>query len=126
MKTLLIDNYDSYTHILGQYLWEAERRGADHRLRNDERYSLAEIEGLELDDIVISPGPGRRSARAEAPGDLRRGRSRRSPGRRSSVYCHGHQGLARALRRGRVQHAPRVMHGKIVEISEHDGAARLF
>ncbi|WP_437274767.1 chorismate-binding protein [Sorangium sp. So ce375] len=115
MKILLIDNYDSYTHILGQYLWEVS--GEEPIIVKNDALSLAEIEGLELDGIVISPGPGRPErqadfgvcaevieALAETP---------------ILGVCLGHQGLA-ARFGGRIQHAPRVMHGKIVEI-EHDG-----
>ncbi|WP_437520909.1 chorismate-binding protein [Sorangium sp. So ce726] len=116
MKTLLIDNYDSYTHILGQYLWEVS--GEEPIIVRNDSLSLAEIEGLELDSIVISPGPGRPERRAdfgvcaEVIDAL--------AGTAILGVCLGHQGLA-ARFGGRIQHAPRVMHGKIVEI-EHDGA----
>lgn len=115
MKTLLIDNYDSYTHILGQYLWEVS--GEEPIIVRNDDLSLAEIEGLELDSIVISPGPGRPERRAdfgvcaEVIDAL--------AGTPILGVCLGHQGLA-ARFGARVQHAPRVMHGKIVEI-EHDG-----
>ncbi|WP_437476640.1 aminodeoxychorismate synthase component I [Sorangium sp. So ce1014] len=115
MKTLLIDNYDSYTHILGQYLWEVN--GEEPIIVRNDRLSLAEIRDLEVDSIVISPGPGRPERRAdfgvcmeviEALAD--------TP---ILGVCLGHQGLA-ARFGGRVQHAPRVMHGKVTEV-EHDG-----
>ncbi|WP_437585683.1 chorismate-binding protein [Sorangium sp. So ce1000] len=115
MKTLLIDNYDSYTHILGQYLWEVN--GEEPMVVKNDSLSLAEIASLELDSIVISPGPGRPERRADF-------------GVCAEVIealaetpilgvCLGHQGLA-ARFGGRIQHAPRVMHGKVVEI-EHEG-----
>ncbi|XXX72672.1 chorismate-binding protein [Sorangium sp. So ce134] len=116
MKTLLIDNYDSYTHILGQYLWEVN--GEEPIVVRNDSLSLAEIRDLAVDAIVISPGPGRPERRAdfgvcidviEALAD--------TP---ILGVCLGHQGLA-ARFGGRVQHAPRVMHGKVTEV-EHDGA----
>ncbi|WP_438022300.1 aminodeoxychorismate synthase component I [Sorangium sp. So ce233] len=116
MKTLLIDNYDSYTHILGQYLWEVN--GEKPIIVRNDSLSLAEIRDLEVDNIVISPGPGRPERRAdfgvcaeviEALAD--------TP---ILGVCLGHQGLA-ARFGGRVRHAPRVMHGKVAEV-EHDGA----
>ncbi|WP_437806663.1 aminodeoxychorismate synthase component I [Sorangium sp. So ce1078] len=116
MKTLLIDNYDSYTHILGQYLWEVN--GEEPIVVRNDSLSLAEIRDLAVDSIVISPGPGRPERRADfgvcmevidALAD--------TP---ILGVCLGHQGLA-ARFGGRVQHAPRVMHGKVAEV-EHDGA----
>ncbi|WP_437720645.1 chorismate-binding protein [Sorangium sp. So ce861] len=115
MKTLLIDNYDSYTHILGQYLWEVN--GEKPIVVRNDSLTLAEIRDLEVDGIVLSPGPGRPERRAdfgvcmdviEALAD--------TP---ILGVCLGHQGLA-ARFGGRVQHAPRVMHGKVAEV-EHDG-----
>ncbi|WP_438037726.1 chorismate-binding protein [Sorangium sp. So ce128] len=116
MKTLLIDNYDSYTHILGQYLWEVS--GEEPIIVKNDSLSLAEIEGLELDSIVISPGPGRPERRADF--GVCAEVIEALAGTPILGVCLGHQGLA-ARFGGRVQHAPRVMHGKIVEI-EHDGA----
>jgi para-aminobenzoate synthetase len=116
VKTLLIDNYDSYTHILGQYLWEVS--GEEPIIVKNDSLSLAEIEGLELDSIVLSPGPGRPERRADF--GVCAEVIEALTGTPILGVCLGHQGLA-ARFGGRVQHAPRVMHGKIVEI-EHDGA----
>ncbi|WP_437541527.1 aminodeoxychorismate synthase component I [Sorangium sp. So ce367] len=116
MKTLLIDNYDSYTHILGQYLWEVS--GEEPIIVKNDSLSLAEIEGLELDSIVLSPGPGRPERRADF--GVCAEVIEALAGTPILGVCLGHQGLA-ARFGGRVEHAPRVMHGKIVEI-EHDGA----
>ena len=55
MKTLLLDNYDSFSYNLVQYIGEIDRLPVVHR--NDE-ISLGEIEALAPDRIVISPGPG--------------------------------------------------------------------
>ena len=56
MKVLLLDNYDSFTYNLAQYLGELGHAPVVHR--NDE-ISLGEIEAMKPDRIVISPGPGR-------------------------------------------------------------------
>ncbi|WP_437284446.1 aminodeoxychorismate synthase component I [Sorangium sp. So ce406] len=116
MKTLLIDNYDSYTHILGQYLWEVN--GEKPIIVRNDSLSLAEIRDLEVDNIVISPGPGRPERRADfgVCADVIEALS----GTPILGVCLGHQGLA-ARFGGRVRHAPRVMHGKVAEV-EHDGA----
>ena len=51
---LMIDNYDSFTYNLVQYLGEL---GADVRVYRNDRISLQEIEDLQPERIVISPGP---------------------------------------------------------------------
>ncbi|MGK4003649.1 chorismate-binding protein [Sorangium sp. So ce1036] len=116
MKTLLIDNYDSYTHILGQYLWEVN--GEEPIVIRNDGLSLAEIRALEVDSIVISPGPGRPERRADFGVCMEVFDA--LPDTPILGVCLGHQGLA-ARFGGRVRHAPRVMHGKVTEV-EHDGA----
>ena len=51
---LLIDNYDSFTYNLYQYLSEL---GTDVQVRRNDQVSISEIESLSPDQIVISPGP---------------------------------------------------------------------
>src|SRR5678816_889568 len=53
---LVIDNYDSFTYNLVQYLGEL---GADVRVRRNNEVSIGEIEAMAPDQILISPGPGR-------------------------------------------------------------------
>ncbi|WP_437774650.1 chorismate-binding protein [Sorangium sp. So ce1097] len=115
MKTLLIDNYDSYTHILGQYLWEVN--GERPIIVRNDSLSLAEIRDLDVDNIVISPGPGRPERRADfgVCADVIDALAE-TP---ILGVCLGHQGLA-ARFGARVRHAPRVMHGKVSEV-EHGG-----
>jgi len=57
MKTLLIDNYDSFTYNLFQLL--AEANGAEPIVVRNDEVPWAELELLEFDNVVISPGPGR-------------------------------------------------------------------
>jgi anthranilate synthase/aminodeoxychorismate synthase-like glutamine amidotransferase len=109
---LLLDNYDSFTYNLYQYLGEL---GAAARvLRNDEM-TAEDALALGPDRIVISPGPGTPD-QAGVSLDL----IRRAAGRVPLLgVCLGHQALAQAFG-GRVVRAPTIMHGKTSSI-RHDG-----
>lgn len=112
MTILLIDNYDSFTYNLYQYLGEL---GADVRVaRNDEITSAQAVEqGAAA--IVISPGPGTPD-QAGISLDL----MRRAAGRVPVLgVCLGHQCLGQAFG-GAVVRAPTLMHGKTSQI-HHDG-----
>ena len=63
MKTLLIDNYDSFTYNLFQLL--AEANGEEPIVVRNDGATWAELAGLEFDNIVISPGPGRPDSRSD-------------------------------------------------------------
>jgi anthranilate synthase component II len=109
---LLIDNYDSFTYNLYQYLGEL---GQDTRvIRNDEMSAEAAL-ALDPERIVISPGPGTPD-QAGISLDVIRGAAGRIP---LLGVCLGHQALGQAFG-GRVVRAPKVMHGKTSEI-HHDG-----
>jgi para-aminobenzoate synthetase component II len=110
---LVIDNYDSFTYNLVQYLGEL---GETVEVRRNNRVTLAEIEhNLRPERIVISPGPG-------IPDDA---------GITLEVIAHfagkipllgvclGHQAIGQAFG-GRVIRAPELMHGKASEVC-HDG-----
>jgi anthranilate synthase component 2 len=111
-SVLLVDNYDSFTYNLYQYLGEL---GAEVRVvRNDELTAEAAI-ALRPDRIVISPGPGTPD-QAGITLDL----ILRAAGRIPLLgVCLGHQALGQAFG-GRVRRAPKLMHGKTSEI-HHDG-----
>jgi len=101
---LMIDNYDSFTYNLVQYLSELGEKLVVHR---NDKISLAEIEDLNPSHIVISPGPGR-------PVDA--GISREvieEFGKRIPILgvCLGHQCIAETFG-GKVVSARRLMHGK--------------
>ncbi len=110
---LVIDNYDSFTYNLVQYLGEL---GETVEVRRNDRVTIAEIEmGLRPERIVISPGPG-------TPDDA--GISLKVIERFSGKIpllgvCLGHQAIGRAFG-GRVVRAPELMHGKASEVC-HDG-----
>jgi len=110
--TLLVDNYDSFTYNLYQYLGEL---GANVRVvRNDELTAEAAIATTPA-RIVISPGPGTPD-QAGITLDLIRGAAGRIP---VLGVCLGHQALGQAFG-GRVARAPKLMHGKTSSI-RHDG-----
>jgi len=112
MKVLLIDNYDSFTYNLAQYLGELGHAPVVHR--NDE-ISLGDVEAMKPDRIVISPGPGRPEDAGITVDVIRQF------GRRTPVFgvCLGHQGIGHAFG-GEVVRAPVLMHGKVSSI-QHDG-----
>jgi anthranilate synthase/aminodeoxychorismate synthase-like glutamine amidotransferase len=101
---VVIDNYDSFTYNLVQYLGEL---GAEVRVFRNDAVTLAEIEALQPAHIVISPGPG-------DPDDG--GISNEvilALGEKIPVLgvCLGHQCIGHVYG-GRVSRAPRLMHGK--------------
>ena len=109
MRTLLIDNYDSYTfnlfHLLGEVNGEEPIV-----VRNDER-SWEQLAALDVDNIVISPGPGRPEHQRDVGVSL-------DVLERADVpvlgVCLGHQALAHVTG-GAIDHAPMVMHGRLSE-----------
>ena len=101
---LLIDNYDSFTYNLYQYLSEL---GEDVRVCRNDRVTLPEIEAMKPARIVISPGPST-PERAGISNDAIRVFGGRVP---ILGVCLGHQCLGYAYG-GRVRRAGAVMHGK--------------
>jgi len=109
---LVIDNYDSFTFNLVQYLGEL---GADPVVKRNDEISLDEIAELRPDKIVISPGPC-------TPTDAGISVSvvRRFAGQIPILgVCLGHQSIGEAFG-GKVIRAPYLMHGKTSEV-HHDG-----
>jgi anthranilate synthase component 2 len=109
---LLIDNYDSFTFNLAQYLGEL---GAPPLVKRNDEITLDEIGELRPDRIVISPGPGRPED-AGISVDLIR---RFGPQVPVLGVCLGHQGIGIAFG-GEVVRAPQLMHGKLSTV-QHDG-----
>ncbi len=116
MRTLLIDNYDSYTfnlfHLLGEVNGEAPVV-----VRNDE-LPWDRLAALDVDNIVISPGPGRPEHARDVGASLDALRHAEVP---VLGVCLGHQALA-YVAGGSVEHAREVMHGRLSPI-QHDESA---
>ena len=100
----VLDNYDSFTYNLVQYLGEL---GADPLVRRNDQLSVAEVERLEPAGVVISPGPGVPSA-AGISIPLVHAFAGRCP---ILGVCLGHQAIGEAYG-GRIVRADRLMHGK--------------
>ena len=111
---LLVDNYDSFTYNLFQYLREL---GAEVVVRRNDAVSVAEARRMGLRAVVISPGPGR-PADAGVSRDLilELGAGDGVP---VLGVCLGHQALGEAFG-ARVVAARRLMHGKTSRV-RHDG-----
>jgi para-aminobenzoate synthetase len=114
VKTLLIDNYDSFTYNLFQLL--AEANGEEPVVVRNDGAVWGDLSRWEVDNIVISPGPGRPEhekdfgvcadaiANAEVP---------------VLGVCLGHQGLG-WIAGAQVVHAPEVMHGRLSAVIHED------
>ncbi len=108
----VLDNYDSFTYNLVQYVGEL---GTEVVVKRNDQITVSEIEALKPERIVVSPGPC-------TPQDA--GISieviRHFAGKRPLLgVCLGHQAIGAAFG-GKVVRAPRLMHGKTSAI-EHDG-----
>jgi len=112
-RLLLIDNYDSFTYNLFQYLAEL---GAEVDVRRNDKVTLDEIERLAPDGIVLSPGPGRPEDAGVCIGTVER-----FAGRIPILgVCLGHQAIAQAYG-ATIVGAPELLHGKTSEI-QHGGS----
>ncbi|MWC27600.1 aminodeoxychorismate synthase component I [Paenibacillus sp. MMS18-CY102] len=110
MKTLIIDNYDSYTYNIFQLV--AKISGQEPIVIRNDQMSFASLQRFDFDNIIISPGPGR----PEIPIDV---------GLSAEVLLHmevpilgvclGHQTLAYVCG-GEVMHAPEIFHGRLSEV----------
>jgi anthranilate synthase/aminodeoxychorismate synthase-like glutamine amidotransferase len=108
----VLDNYDSFTYNLVQYLGEM---GEDPVVRRNDQVTIDEIERLNPERIVISPGP---CTPREAGISIEL--IRHFAGRKPLLgVCLGHQAIGEAFG-GRVVRAPYLMHGKLSRI-HHDG-----
>ncbi len=110
--TFLLDNYDSFTYNLAQYLGELGERVV---VRRNDQVRLADIERMKPARIVISPGPGTPDTAGITLEIIRR-----FAGRVPILgVCLGHQAIGQAFG-GKVVPAPTLMHGKTSAV-RHDG-----
>ncbi|SDF82413.1 MULTISPECIES: aminodeoxychorismate/anthranilate synthase component II [Terriglobus] len=111
----VLDNYDSFTYNLVQYMGEL---GAEMVIRRNDELTPEEIEALNPDHILISPGP---CTPQEAGVSIDLIKHYASKGKRTPILgvCLGHQALGAAFG-GNVVRAARLMHGKTSQV-HHDG-----
>jgi anthranilate synthase component 2 len=108
MRVLLLDNYDSFTYNLYQYLCEL---GATVEVRRNDQVSVAEVAAMRPDRIVISPGPCTPNEAGISIALIQE----LAPLVPILGVCLGHQALGAAYG-GAVVRAPQVMHGKVSPI----------
>jgi len=109
---VMIDNYDSFTYNLVQYLGEM---GQDLRVFRNDRITLEEIADLKPDHIVISPGPCTPNEAGISVDVVKR-----FAGEVPILgVCLGHQSIGQAFG-ARIVRAQRLMHGK-TSLIQHDG-----
>ena len=114
---LLIDNYDSFSYNLYQLVGSVE---SDIKVIRNDEYTIEEIEKMEPDALIISPGPGR----PEDAGvciDAIKYFAEKMP---ILGVCLGHQAICEAFG-GRVTYANELMHGKQSKVYQ-GGSGRLF
>lgn len=111
-RVLVIDNFDSFVYILVQYLGEL---GAEPVVVRNDAASLADLDALEPDAVLVSPGPGRPDQAGISNDAIRH-----FAGRRPVLgVCLGHQCIGEVYG-GEVVRAPELMHGK-TSIIRHGG-----
>ncbi|MEE9165967.1 MAG: aminodeoxychorismate/anthranilate synthase component II [Candidatus Neomarinimicrobiota bacterium] len=109
---LMLDNYDSFTYNLVQY---AQAFTSELEVYRNDELTLKNIEEMEPEKIVISPGPGR-PENAGISVDLVREFGHKIP---ILGVCLGHQAVAAAFN-GRIIPAPQIVHGKTALITHND------
>lgn len=109
---LMIDNYDSFTYNIVQYLGEL---GADVRVCRNDALTLDEIEAMAPEKIVISPGPCTPNEAGISVACIQR-----FAGRIPLLgICLGHQSIGQAFG-GHIVRASKVMHGKLSQMHHND------
>lgn len=112
IKVVMVDNYDSFTYNLVQYLGEL---GAQVEVVRNDQTSIDEIKAMAPDKLVISPGPCTPNE-AGISVDVIKTFSGHCP---ILGVCLGHQSIGHAFG-GKITHAKRIMHGKTSPIFHHN------
>lgn len=109
---LMIDNYDSFTYNLVQYFGELEQ---DVHVHRNDKISIADIEKLAPDHIVISPGPCTPNEAGISIDVINKFKGHIP----ILGVCLGHQSIGQAFG-GKIVHAHSIMHGKTSDIYHND------
>lgn len=110
---LMIDNYDSFTYNIVQYLGELGEKPEVHR---NDRITMDELKNAHFESLVVSPGP---CSPLEAGISCSAIKYCADAGIPIFGICLGHQCIGEVFG-GKIVHAPYLMHGKVSEIN-HDG-----
>lgn len=114
LHTLIIDNYDSFTYNLYQYIGELKGRPVIYR---NDKITIPEIKKLKPTHIIISPGPGTPENKKYfgvcIDVILKLGKKTPLLG-----VCLGHQGICYAFG-GKIEKAPKIIHGKTSKITHN-------
>ena len=116
VRVLVIDNYDSFVYNLVQYLGEL---GAEPVVHRNDAVALGQLQALEPDAVLVSPGPGSPDDPGDTGVSIDAIRAFGEAGVPVLGVCFGHQCIGQTYG-GRVVRAPQVMHGKTSQIT-HDG-----
>lgn len=109
---LMIDNYDSFTYNIVQYFGEL---GADVQVYRNDEISIEQIEALQPDQLVVSPGPCTPNEAGISVAAIHH-----FAGKLPILgICLGHQSIAQAFG-GRIVRAGQVMHGKVSQVHHRD------
>lgn len=111
-RILVVDNYDSFVFNLVQYL---QQLGAECIVRRNDEVTTAELAGLDVDGVLLSPGPGT-PADAGVTEEMIRWCAGRTP---VLGVCLGHQAIAEVFG-GVVDRAEELLHGR-TSVVQHDG-----
>jgi anthranilate synthase component 2 len=112
MKVLMIDNYDSFTYNLVQYLGEL---GAEVEVRRNDQIAVDEILGSDASHVMLSPGPGTPDQAGVTLAAIEA-----LAGRKPILgVCLGHQSIGQVYG-GKIVHAGEIMHGKTSPV-KHNG-----
>lgn len=116
-RVLVVDNYDSFVYNLVQYLGQL---GAEVIVRRNDEITVAELDGLGVDGVLISPGPGVPTDAGQSMALIEACAERRLP---LFGVCLGHQAIG-AVYGATVSRAPELLHGKTSQV-KHEGVGVL-
>jgi para-aminobenzoate synthetase component II len=116
-RVLVVDNYDSFVYNLVQYLGQL---GVDVVVHRNDAVSPADLDSLEVDGVLLSPGPGTPEDAGSSMSFVSACAERALP---LFGVCLGHQAIG-AVFGAAVERAPELLHGKTSEVL-HDGSGVL-